>query len=86
MNGNDFFSNEKSATLPADTTAKILLETADGEIILKDDIHYTAGTVVDATFMSAAALKEFLAAEIESTKSEGTFVLSTSEINNDEGL
>ena len=72
MQGNDFFSNEKSATLPADTTAKIVLETADGEIILKDDIRYTAGTVVDATFMSAAALKEFLAAEIESTRSEGT--------------
>jgi isocitrate dehydrogenase len=72
MNDHDFFSNEKSATLPADTTAKILLETADGEIILKDDIHYTAGTVVDATFMSAAALKEFLAAEIENTKSDGT--------------
>ena len=72
MNGNDFFYNEKSATLPEDTTAKIVLETADGEIILKDDIRYTAGTVVDATFMSAAALKEFLAAEIESTKSDGT--------------
>jgi len=72
MNGNDFFSNEKSATLPEDTTAKIVLETADGEIILKDDILYTAGTVVDATFMSAAALKEFLAAEIERTKSDGT--------------
>ncbi|MDC3350322.1 NADP-dependent isocitrate dehydrogenase, partial [bacterium] len=72
MNGNDFFCNEKSATLPEDTTAKIVLETADGEIILKDDIRYTAGTVVDATFMSAAALKEFLAAEIESTKSDGT--------------
>jgi isocitrate dehydrogenase len=72
MNGNDFFSNEKSATLPEDTTAKIVLGTADGEIILKDDIRYTAGTVVDATFMSAAALKEFLAAEIESTKSDGT--------------
>ncbi|MDC0860113.1 NADP-dependent isocitrate dehydrogenase [Planktomarina temperata] len=72
MNGNDFFSNEKSATLPEDTTAKIVLETADGEIILKDDIRYTAGTVVDATFMSATALKEFLAAEIESTKSDGT--------------
>jgi len=72
INSNDFFSNEKSATLPEDTTAKIVLETADGEIILKDDIRYTAGTVVDATFMSAAALKEFLAAEIESTKSDGT--------------
>ena len=72
MSGNDFFSNEKSATLPADTTAKILLETRDGEIILKDDLHYTAGTVVDATFMSTEALKEFLATEIENTKSDGT--------------
>ena len=73
MQGNDFFSNEKSATLPADTTAKIVLETADGEIILKDDIRYTAGTVVDATFMSATALKEFLAAEIERPKPTARF-------------
>ncbi|MEL6809383.1 MAG: NADP-dependent isocitrate dehydrogenase [Pseudomonadota bacterium] len=72
MNGGDFFSNEVSATLPEATTAKIVLETASGETVLKDGIDYPAGTVVDATFMSAAALKTFLAEQIEETKADGT--------------
>lgn len=72
MPGGDFFSNEKSATLASETTARIVLETVDGETVLKDGIAYPAGTVVDATFMSAAALKEFLADEIERTKAAGT--------------
>lgn len=72
MSGGDFFSNEKSATLPKAATAKIVLETAIGETVLKEGIAYPAGTVVDATFMSAKALDTFLAAEIEKTKAEGT--------------
>ncbi|WP_108836462.1 NADP-dependent isocitrate dehydrogenase [Tateyamaria sp. Alg231-49] len=72
MDGGDFFSNEVSATLPAATTAKIVLQTASGETVLKDGIDYPAGTVVDATFMSAAALKTFLAEQIEETKADGT--------------
>ncbi|WP_095588668.1 NADP-dependent isocitrate dehydrogenase [Actibacterium ureilyticum] len=71
MDGNDFFSNEVSATLPKEATAKIVLETASGETVLKDGVSYPAGTVVDATFMNAAALDDFLAAEIEKTKAEG---------------
>ncbi|WP_299826368.1 NADP-dependent isocitrate dehydrogenase [uncultured Roseobacter sp.] len=71
MSGNDFFSNETSATLGKGTGAKIVLETAAGEKVLKDGLEYPAGTVVDATFMSAAALKDFLAAEIEKTKEHG---------------
>ena len=72
MSGGDFFSNEVSATLPAAATAKIVLETASGETVLKDAVSYPAGTVVDATYMSAAALGAFLADEIEKTKAEGT--------------
>ena len=71
MSGNDFVSNEKSATLANDATAKIVLETAAGETVLKADIAYPAGTVVDATFMSVAALKTFLAEQIEKTKADG---------------
>ncbi|MEL7259026.1 MAG: NADP-dependent isocitrate dehydrogenase, partial [Pseudomonadota bacterium] len=71
MSGDDFFSNEVSATLPKETGAKIVLETAGGETVLKDGLSYPAGTVVDATFMSAAALDGFLADEIEKTKAEG---------------
>lgn len=72
MDGNDFFSNEVSATLNSAATAKIVLETAQGTTVLKDGVSYPAGTVVDATFMSGAALDAFLAKEIESTKAEGT--------------
>lgn len=72
MSGGDFFSNETSATLAKEATAKIVLETATGETVLKDGITYPAGTVVDATYMSAAALDAFLADEIEKTKAEGT--------------
>ncbi len=72
MPGNDFCSNEVYSTLRKDAVAKIVLETSTGETTLKESIEYPAGTVVDATFMSAAALKDFLAAEIEKTKSQGT--------------
>ena len=72
MSGGDFFSNEVSATLSKPATAKIVLETATGETVLKDGLAYPAGTVVDATYMSAAALADFLADEIEKTKAEGT--------------
>ncbi|QDC09537.1 NADP-dependent isocitrate dehydrogenase [Oceanicola sp. D3] len=71
MEGNDFRSNEVSATLEGAATAKIVLEGASGETVLKDGVSYPAGTVVDATFMSASALDDFLAAEIEKTKAEG---------------
>ncbi len=71
MSGNDFFANETSATLGKATGARIVLETASGETVLKEGLEYPAGTVVDATFMSAAALKDFLAAEVEKTKNQG---------------
>ncbi|MCR9112653.1 MAG: NADP-dependent isocitrate dehydrogenase, partial [Rhodobacteraceae bacterium] len=71
MDGGDFRSNEVSATLDRAATARIVLETDSGETVLKDGVSYPAGTVVDATYMSAAALDDFLAAEIEKTKTEG---------------
>ncbi|MBY5990196.1 NADP-dependent isocitrate dehydrogenase [Roseovarius atlanticus] len=71
MESGDFFSNETSATLDGAATAKIVLEGANGETVLKDGVSYPAGTVVDATYMSAAALDAFLADEIKKTKDEG---------------
>ena len=71
MDGGDFFSNETSATLGDAANARIVLETAEGETVLKEGLSYPAGTVVDATFMSAKALDAFLAEEIEQTKAEG---------------
>jgi isocitrate dehydrogenase len=73
MSAGDFFSNETSATLGSDTEAKIVLTAKDGtETVLKDGLSYPAGTVVDATFMSARALDAFLEHEIAKTKKEGT--------------
>ena len=73
MSGGDFFSNEKSATLKDAAKAKIVLQGADGsETVLKDGLSYPAGTVVDATFLSARALSDFLDAEIARTKDKGT--------------
>ncbi len=73
MSGGDFYSNETSATLVDEATAKIVLVGEDGsETVLKDGLSYPAGTVVDATFMSAKALDAFLAEEISNTKDEGT--------------
>ncbi|SNS11658.1 NADP-dependent isocitrate dehydrogenase [Antarctobacter heliothermus] len=72
MPGDDFFANEVSATLPKAATAKIVLETANGETVLKEGVSYPEGTVVDATFMSASVLDTFLAEEIEKVKADGT--------------
>ena len=72
MSGGDFRSNETSVTLKDAATARIVHVAEDGtETVLKDAVSYPAGTVVDATFMSAAALSDFLAAEIEQTKKDG---------------
>ena len=71
MSGGDFFSNEVSATLDKAATAKIVLETAGGETVLKEGVSYPAGAVVDATYMSAKALDAFLEDEIAKTKDEG---------------
>jgi isocitrate dehydrogenase len=75
MGADDFFSNEKSATLAAGQAgaAKIVLETDAGrEIVLKEGIELPEGTVVDATFMAARALDAFLERQIAETAEAGT--------------
>ena len=75
MPGNDFYANEKSATISADQAgdAKIEFVAKDGSVtVLKDAWPLTEGTVADATFMSVKALSSFLEGAIEDTKSDGT--------------
>lgn len=75
MTGNDFYANEKSATITAAQAgdAKIEFVGADGSVtILKDTYPLAEGTVADATFMSAKALASFLTDAIEDTKADGT--------------
>ena len=74
MSGNDFFSNEKSVTLSEEQAgdARIELVAQDGSVtVLKEGVSYPAGTVVDATFMSARALDSFLGEQIVATEEAG---------------
>ncbi len=75
MPDNDFYANEKSATITAAQAgdAKIEFVGKDGSVtVLKDGWTLDEGTVADATFMSAGALGAFLADAIEDTKTDGT--------------
>jgi isocitrate dehydrogenase len=73
MGANDFRSNETSVTLAADSVLRIEhTDTAGKVTVLKSGLKMPAGTVVDATFLSARALKAFLAAQIAETAAEGT--------------
>ncbi|MEX0327849.1 MAG: NADP-dependent isocitrate dehydrogenase [Ruegeria sp.] len=75
MAGNDFYANEKSATITAAQAgdAKIEFVAKDGSVtVLKDSWPLAEGTVADATFMSVQALSSFLTDAIEDTKKDGT--------------
>jgi isocitrate dehydrogenase len=72
MTKGDFRSNEKSLTLTEPTTAKIEFTGKDGKTtVLKEAVKLQAGEVIDATFMSVKALREFLEAQIEDAKKQG---------------
>lgn len=74
MTGNDFFSNEKSATISASQAGSAHIEfiSSDGQTeILKKGLMLAEGTVVDATFMSVKALRTFLEEQIEDTRAGG---------------
>ncbi|KIC22835.1 MULTISPECIES: NADP-dependent isocitrate dehydrogenase [unclassified Leisingera] len=75
MPGNDFYANEKSATITAAQAgaAKIEFVAKDGAVtVLKDGWPLEEGTVADATFMSVKALSSFLGEAIADTKADGT--------------
>lgn len=72
MTVNDFRSNEKSVVIPADDTIKIQIVREDGTVkVLKPAFPVLAGEVVDGTVLRAAALDEFLAAQVIRAKEEG---------------
>ncbi|MBT2548331.1 NADP-dependent isocitrate dehydrogenase [Arthrobacter sp. ISL-65] len=72
MDANDFRANEKSVVIPADGTIEIQLVREDGSVkVLKKAFPVLAGEVIDGTVMRAAALDEFLAAQVARAKEEG---------------
>ncbi|MFD1211836.1 NADP-dependent isocitrate dehydrogenase [Arthrobacter sp. GCM10027362] len=75
MGADDFRSNEQSVIMPTDGTVKIQHVAADGTVtVLKDSFPVLAGEVVDGTVMRAAALDEFLAAQVARAKEEGVLL------------
>ncbi len=71
MGHDDFRSNEKSVVLDADDTLRIEHVAADGTAtVLKDAVPVLAGEVVDATFLSVAALRRFLTEQIARAKAD----------------
>jgi isocitrate dehydrogenase len=72
MKGGDFRSNEKSMTTTAATDARVEFVGQDGKTtVLKPKVALQAGEVIDATFMSKRALRQFLEEQIEDAKKQG---------------
>jgi isocitrate dehydrogenase len=68
----DFFSNEKSVTLPAATEAKIELVAADGTVsVLLPKLPLKAGEILDATVLRKRALVAFYEEQLARAKREG---------------
>ncbi len=79
MGHDDFFSNEKSVTVPATTTVRIEFVpavAADGTqaptVVLKEKTPLKAGEILDATFMNRKALGAFFAQQLIKAQQDGT--------------
>ena len=72
MGGDDFFSNEKSATVPAATSARIEFIAEDGTTnVLLPKLPLQAGEIVDGTRMSRKALVAFYEQQLARAKADG---------------
>ena len=77
MTSGDFRHNERSATMAAATTARIEFVGASGTKTLKE-LSLAEGEIIDATFMSKAALEQFLAAQVADAREAACFSRFTS--------
>ena len=68
MDAGDFRHNEKSVIIPSEDTLTIKM--ADSTV-LKEGLKVQAGEVIDATYMSAAALDAFLLDAVKKAEEEG---------------
>ena len=72
MGDHDFRSNEQAITLASDTTLRIEHVDADATVtVLKDSVQVLAGEIVDSTVMEVAALRTFLAEQIDDARAQG---------------
>ncbi|HTV20895.1 MAG TPA: NADP-dependent isocitrate dehydrogenase, partial [Polyangiaceae bacterium] len=72
MKQNDFFGSEKSVVIDKAQELKIELVADGGQVtVLKPSVKVQAGEVVDATVMSAKALRAFFVEQIDDAKKQG---------------
>ncbi|MEI2730625.1 MAG: NADP-dependent isocitrate dehydrogenase [Dermatophilaceae bacterium] len=72
MTHGDFYGNEQSVVVEQGGDLRIELVAADGTVtVLKGGVSTLPGEIVDGTFMSVAALREFYAEQIEAAKAAG---------------
>jgi isocitrate dehydrogenase len=71
MDSDDFRSNEESRVMKSDGFLTIEhVDEQDVVTVLRENVPVQADEVVDATFMSAAKLREFLAAQVQRAKDD----------------
>jgi len=72
MGEDDFFSNEKSVTVPSATDVRIEFVADDGSVkVLKDKTPLKAGEIIDGTVLRKAALVPFYEQQIARAKRDG---------------
>ena len=72
MSAGDFYHSEKSVTMKEAGTVKIEFVDQAGTVkVLKDKLALQAGEVLDGAFMSAKALRTFIAEQIADAKAQG---------------
>lgn len=71
MTGGDFYGNEKSVTIEEPVEFRIELVGKDGQTtVLKDKLKAQKGEILDGTFMSKKALRQFFAEQIEEARKQ----------------
>lgn len=71
MTAGDFYGSEKSVTIEKAGNVRIELQTANGTTVLKEKTAVLEGEIIDGSFMSAKALRAFLAEQIDDAKKQG---------------
>ncbi len=72
MGHDDFKTNEQSVTMTAADDLRIEHVAVDGTVtVLKESVPVQAGEIVDGTFMSVTALKQFLHEQMADAKAQG---------------
>jgi len=77
MNGGDFCSNEKSVTITGVSAGKGKIEFVgkDGSsCVLKDQLSFDEGDIVDSTVMNRTALREFIKGAIDEAKNKNVLL------------